>query len=293
VLKDAATTELGSVAVELTHVIAGYRAFEAWGADLVHDHTLSGPVYARCITGLNVVTTNHGPFDERLTPVYEAICEHVPIIAISHHQARSAPGVRIARVIHHGLDVETVPIGMGLGDERGPYLLNLSRMNSDKGVREAVEVARRSGWRLLIASKMREPAEREYFHDQIEPLLDGDVEFLGEVSGAERDRLLGGATALLNPIQWPEPFGLVMIEALAAGTPIVSSDRGSAPELIEHGVTGFVCRDLDEMVALVPCAARLDRSACRRDAETRFSTQRMVNEHLDLFAEVVGERSVA
>jgi glycosyltransferase involved in cell wall biosynthesis len=227
--------------------------------------------------GLPVVTTNHGPFDDVLNPIYRALRD-VPVIAISHSQASTADGARIAAVIHHGIDVAAVPEGRG----RGGFAGFLGRMSPDKGPREAALIARAAGVPLKMAAKLREPAEREYFDAEVKPLLCSDVEYVGELGEQDKLELVGNSFALLNPIQWPEPFGLVMIEALAAGTPVVSTPAGSAPEIVDDGVTGY----LRNGCALL-AAADLDRAACRAAAESRFATERMVREHVQLYTDLI------
>jgi glycosyltransferase involved in cell wall biosynthesis len=282
-IRDAAAgTVNASAATELHHVVHAYRAVQEWGADIVHDHTLTGPIYARELD-VPVVTTNHGPFAGELGDYYRAIAGRVPIIAISHHHARSAGDLRVAAVIHHGLDVDAVPVGSG----DGGYALFLGRMNADKGVHTAIEIARRAGVPLKIAAKLREPAELEYFETRVKPLLGGDIEYVGEVGGALKQDLIGRAMCLLNPIAWPEPFGMVMIEALAAGTPVVATAHGSVPEIVIDGVTGFIRDDLDELVEAVQSLHLLDRATCRRDAVVRFSTERMVAEHVEAYRAVI------
>jgi glycosyltransferase involved in cell wall biosynthesis len=272
---------MGLTEVEMGHVVRAYEAMA--DMDLIHDHTLAGPLYRRRPSHLPIVTTNHGPFRAQLRDIYRAMAHDVALIAISHHQASTAD-VPIARVIHHGIDIDAVPVG----DGSGGYACFLGRMNPSKGVREAAMVARQAGVPLRIAAKMQDKNEREYFECAISPLLNSDVEYLGELTTAEKYELLGGAVALLNPIQWAEPFGLVMIEALAAGTPAVATGCGAAPEIIDDGVTGYLRDDIDGLAASLPDAATLDRRECRRAAETRFSTQRMVADHLDLYADLVG-----
>lgn len=315
-LYDAArTADMGLASVELPHVLAGYAALERWGADLVHDHSVCGPLVAPRASDMRVVTTNHGRFDPGSNLVYRACGDRVAIVAISHDQAAHAEGVPIGAVIHHGIDVNSYPVGDGLGDEDGPYLLCLARMAPEKGVDRAVRVARRAGMRLLIAAKMHSVAERRYFHQAVEPLLGDGVVYVGEVGPHDKLRLLGGASALLNPIAWPEPFGLAMVEALACGTPVVAPGIGSVCEIIDDGVTGHVCpiggrwgqnadddrqldgpegppptdETLDEtlMVQRLMELDRLDRRSCRRAAETRFSTARMVTDHLALYERVL------
>ncbi|MGH9182770.1 MAG: glycosyltransferase family 4 protein [Acidimicrobiales bacterium] len=275
---------LGQVVPELRHLIHAYEAVR--GYDIIHDHSLIGPLYASHFPELCVVTTNHGPFDEELTDIYRSISARVPLIAISQSQADLAAGVPIARVIHHGIDVTEYP----LGDGGGGYFLFLGRMAPDKGARRAALVAHQGGVRLLMAAKMREPLEHEYFEQLVHPLLDERVQYVGEVGGDHKLELLAGARALVNPIRWPEPFGLVMIEALACGTPVLSFREGAAPEIVEHGVTGFLCDDEDDMAAHLHRVGELDRLACRAEVERRFSTARMVQQHLELFESLVAAR---
>ncbi|GAB3308315.1 glycosyltransferase family 4 protein [Geodermatophilus aquaeductus] len=278
--------EAGSVcadsATELRHVITSYAAMS--DVDVVHDHTLTGPLYRHTPSGPPVVTTAHGPFDATLGPVYRAM-RGVAVLAISHHQAATADGVRLAGVVHHGLDVESVPVGRG----DGGYASFLGRMCPEKGPREAALVARAAGVPLRMAAKLREPAEREYFRAEVEPLLCSDVEFVGELGWAEKLELVGGSFALLNPIQWAEPFGLVMIEALATGTPVVATPVGSAPEIVDDGVTGHLRPGRLPLAAALLDAARLDRGACRAAVVRRFSTERMVAEHVRLYEELLAD----
>jgi len=291
VLQRADPNRMGHTVLEIQHLIHGYQAMIDWEADIVHDHTLIGPLYTQLSSTFPVVTTNHGPFGHELIDLYRCIGDNIPIIAISADQARRALDVPIAAVIHHGIDLDAFPVGQGDGDENGEYFLYLGRMAPEKGARQAAEAARRAGKRLILAAKMREPAEREFFTSEVEPLLDEQITFIGEVDGPTRLSLLQGATALLNPIRWAEPFGLVMIEALACGTPVLTFAEGSAPELIDHGRTGFVCRDVPELAERMHEVDRLDRATCRHEAVSRYSTERMAADHLRLFEEIVaGER---
>lgn len=282
--QQAVPESIGDARVELAQVIAAYTAVREWGADIVHDHTLIGPAYARHCSRVPVVTTNHGPFTGELSTIYRDAAQSAAIVAISHAQAATAQDIPIARVIHHGVDPMQYP--MGAGD--GGFVLFLGRMCADKGVREAALIARAAGARLLIAAKMREPNERAYFASQVEPLLTDRIQFVGEVAGAVKMKLLGAAAALLNPIRWAEPFGLVMIEALACGTPVVSYPLGSAPEIVDDGRTGFIGQDQQEMINRLGEVSKLDRQVCRRSVHERFSQQRMVNQHLELYAQLLG-----
>ncbi len=279
---------VGASGSEDTHVQRAYDALR--DCDVVHDHTLRGPELAASADDTRVVTTNHGPFSGDLLDLYSRIADRVPIIAISHAQADAAPDLPIARVIHHGLDIERFPRGHG----EGGYFLFLGRMDPQKGVHRAARVAREAGVRLLIAAKMSEPQERRYFEEQVEPLLGAGVEYLGEVREREKLALLADARALVNPIRWAEPFGLVMVEALACGTPVLAFAEGAAPEIVDHQVTGFLCADEPDLAARLDQVGEIDRNACRAAARARFSTERMVCDHLELFARVTaGERVTA
>jgi glycosyltransferase involved in cell wall biosynthesis len=271
--------------LEFAHV---QRAYEVLGAvDLVHDHTLTGPRWAGMWRPeLPVVTTNHGPFTAEMRVHFGSIAEQVAIIAISHAQRRDAPEIPVAAVIHHGIDVDAFPVGRG----DGRYVLFLGRMSPDKGVHRAIAIARAAGKRLLIAAKMWEPAERRYFVEQVEPLLGDDSVYIGAVGGQRKLDLLAGAEALVNPIRWPEPFGLVMIEALACGTPVLAFAEGAAPEIVEHGRTGFLCVDEADMAARLGDVGSLDRAVCRASMTERFSVQRFIDDHLALYRRVLGHQ---
>jgi glycosyltransferase involved in cell wall biosynthesis len=274
-------TIIGTASIELHHMLAGYEWLLDQGCDVIHDHTLAGPLCGAA-AGVPVVTTNHGPFSNpELAAIYRAVQTKAAIVAISHDQARDAAEqlIDVAAVIHHGIDTDNIPVGRG----DGGYLLFLGRMAPEKGAHRAIAAAQAIGQRLIIAAKMREPAELAYFRNEISPHLGDDIQFVGEAAGADKWALLGGATALINPIAWSEPFGLVMIEALATGTPVVAFRRGSASELIDHGTTGFLVDEERDLADAAAAAGRLDRSACRTAARDRFSQDVMVAAHLDLY----------
>lgn len=272
--------------LELAHVERAYEVLS--DVDLLHDHTLTGPRWASTWRpDLPVVTTNHGPFTPEMRAHFASFAARVAIVAVSHAQRGDAPEIPIAAVIHHGIDVDDFPVGRGDGD----YLLFVGRMSADKGVHRAINVARAAGKRLLIAAKMWEPAEERYYAAQVQPLLGVDAVYLGEVGGQDKLDLLAGAEALLNPIQWHEPFGLVMIEALACGTPVIAFPEGAAPEIVEHRCTGFLCADEADMIARIAEIPSLDRSACRASVAARFSASRFVDHHLALYRKVLGARA--
>jgi glycosyltransferase involved in cell wall biosynthesis len=285
VLPEAAgTVNMGSP-IEIRHVIHGYEMAMEWGADVIHDHTMVGPVYAERFE-VPVVTTNHGPFDGDLEDFYRVIAPSVSIVAISAHQAKSAGATEIGAIIHHGVDVASFPDGQG----DGGYALFLGRMCETKGVDTAIRIAREAGVPLKIAAKLREPAEYVYYESEVKPLLGDDVEFIGEVGGQAKLDLLAHATCLLNPIAWPEPFGMVMIEALACGTPVLATPCGSVPEIVDDGVTGFIRSSPADLTEMLGQVGTIDRGHCRSIAALRFSSERMVDDHVALYEQVVAAK---
>lgn len=225
------------------------------------------------------VTTLHGRLDLcDLVPLAREF-DDMPVVSISYAQRTPSPWLRWVATIPHGLPRTLLSFS---DDPRG-YLVFLGRISPEKGPATAIRIARRAGLPLRIAAKV-DRADREYYEAVIRPMLKvPGIEFVGEVGEAEKSELLGGATALLFPIDWPEPFGLVMIEAMACGTPVVAFRRGSVPELIEHGVTGFIVNDEKEAVDIIKKVPALDRHAIRATFEGRFTVERMAEDHLAIY----------
>ena len=281
VLKVSEGWRIGYTVPELRHVMAAYE--ELTDFDVIHDHSVLGPVYAERFPDLPVVTTIHGPFNEELLDIYRRIANRVPIITISNAQRAVVPDLRVARVIHHGLDTSAFPMGDGSGD----YCLFLGRMNADKGAQRAVDAARKAGVPLVMAGKCREPWEHQFFDKEIAPHLSDQVRYAGEVPHEQKVELLASARCLLFPIRWNEPFGLVMLEAMACGTPVLAFREGAAPEVVDDGVTGFLCGDENDMAENIGRVATLNRADCRAAVEGYFSLDRCVAEHLELFEELL------
>jgi glycosyltransferase involved in cell wall biosynthesis len=274
---------IGETVPEAAHVLAAYEALD--DVDLIHDHTVLGPLLAGR-AGMRrppVVTTNHGPFTAHTRPIFAEISRYASVVAISHSQARSADGIPITAVIHNGVDLEVHRPGPG----GGGYLMFIGRMSPDKGVHHAVRIARRAGRPLVLATKIREPGERAYFEKQVRPLLEEGDDVPAEMELEPRLKLLREAMALVNPIVWREPFGLVMAEALASATPVLAFPNGAAPEIIDPGRTGYLCRDEEEMITAVDRVADIERDQCRRSAERRFSLRRMARDHEQLYRRVL------
>jgi len=226
-----------------------------------------------------VVTTVHGFSSERIVPVYQAYDDIAHYVSISDSDRH--PSLTYAATIHHGIELDRFSVGAG----DGGYLLFLGRIHPDKGTAVAIDVARRAGLPLVIAGVVHDQA---YFDAEVAPHLGVDgISYVGPVGPVDRDRLLGGAAALLHLIDFAEPFGLSVVESLATGTPVVAFSRGSMPELLRDGVTGYLVADADAAVGAVARLNRLDRAACRIDAVTRFSAARMVADYERLFARVV------
>lgn len=285
VLTGRATPAINDAEAERRHVEGAYAILR--DHDVIHDHTRLGAAHAAEVAA-PVVITNHGPFDteadERLAA---AAGPNVFVVAISVAHARGAGGVRVHAVIHHGVDVDAFPSG------RTPreHLLFLGRMSPDKGVHLAVRYARDAGVPLLIAAKMREAGEREYFRREIAPHLGGGILHVGEVGGRTKLEMLASARALLNPLCWPEPFGMVMIEAMACGTPVIARRCGSTPEIVTEGC-GFVVDDDEGFRRAIHDVRRLDRTAVREHVAQRFSTGRMVDRHLALYRDVIARTAL-
>jgi len=274
---------MGAHLKEAAHVLAAYEAL-AGEVDIIHDHTDLGPVLAglRGLARQPVVTTIHGQVAGNHRRLAEA-SRHASVVAISHAHARSFGDIPVAAVIHHGIDLDIHEPGPGTGG----YLLFVGRMSPDKGVHRAVRTARRADWPLVISARIREPAERAYFEEQVRPLLGPDDNLLAEQPLAARVDMMGHAAALLNQITWPEPFGLVMAEALATATPALAFPRGAAPEIIDHGRTGYLCHGEDEMTAAVARLPQISRRHCRAAAEQRFSQARMAADYDRLYRAIL------
>ena len=273
VLPRGTTDAIGQGATELAHVVAAYEQLH--DVDVIHDHTLSGPLLGPGRTDVPVVATHHGVFDDPTIRIFRDVARSAKVIAISQCQAASAADIPIAAVVHHGIDVAD----FALGDGDGGYLAFLGRMVPEKGPHRAIRIARRLGMPLLLAAKMREAPEMAFFDAEVRHLLGGDVEYIGEVGLRDKVQLLCGARALLNPIAWREPFGMVMLEALACGTPVVARAEGAAPEIVGHGTVGFLGRTDADLEVGLHDLDRIDRLTCRTWAAQRFSLELMAKRY--------------
>jgi glycosyltransferase involved in cell wall biosynthesis len=270
--------------LHLANVQAAFLAAAEGRFDVVHSHAGIEGLVLGATSRTPVVATMHNAFVPATQPVWDAYpwAHH----AVSAASAATYP-VRGARPpIHHGIDVDSFRFG---AKPDGGYLLFLGRFSMAKGADRAIEAATRAGRRLILAGKI-DPADAAHVAAAIQPKLDGDrIRYVGEVDGATKRDLLARADALLFPIEWDEPFGLVMVEALASGTPVVGFRRASVPEVIDHGRTGFVVDDIEGMVEAIARIGSLDRGACRAAAEERFTVRRMVDDVEAMYRAVLDE----
>jgi glycosyltransferase involved in cell wall biosynthesis len=236
------------------------------------------------------LTTMHGRQDISDLATLHRHYPNYPLVSISNSQRRSLPHVNWVRTIHHGYPKSQYTFSPAA---KNGYLAFLGRISPEKGLDRAIEIARQSGIPLRVAAKI-DRADKDYFEARIEPLLKGPgVEFIGEIAEGEKSEFLGGASALLFPISWPEPFGLVMIEAMACGTPVIAFPRGSVPEVVNHGVTGFVVETVKEAVAAVREIDTIDRGTVRAAFERRFSVDVMAKNYELAYAQIQTTRDLA
>jgi glycosyltransferase involved in cell wall biosynthesis len=253
--------------------------------DVIHSNVETlGFLFARhCPTP--VVTTLHGRLDVAGIPGLLEEFSDIPLVAISDSQGRWFPGANWISTVHNGLPLEQSPFG----EEPGEYLALIGRVTPEKGVDEAIELARRTGMTLKLAAKVYDQHEKVHFAEIVAPAIEhGIVDFEGEVGQVERDRLYSGALATLMLGAWPEPFGLVAIESMATGTPVIARRAGALTETIEHGVDGFLVDDLDEAALAVDRVRDLDRALIRRRALERFSASRMADEYEAVYRSLIG-----
>jgi glycosyltransferase involved in cell wall biosynthesis len=279
---------IGTTLDEWRHVARAQSHLEE--CDVVVDH--SGPLGALLTAGgtAPAVHVVHGPVDE-LAAIYRSVADQnarLQLVAISGSQVALAPDLPFVGVCRNAVDIDAIPFHPTADNQ--PYLAFLGRISPDKGVAAAIRVARAAGIKLLIAAKCREPAERAHFAEVVEPELGDDVVYLGEIGAREKYDLLGRARALLFPIDWEEPFGLVMIEAMACGTPVIATRRGAAPEVVADGVTGYVCDDEDALVEAVDRLSLINRSDCRTRVRQNFSVDVMASAYERILARAAHER---
>jgi glycosyltransferase involved in cell wall biosynthesis len=261
-------------ALHVAHALARSGDF-----DLVHNHLDWLPLAFAAHCKAPLVTTIHGFSGRGILPAY-VNARSSAFVSIS--DADRAPELHYTATVHHGIDLQALPFSAAGGVD----LVAFGRIHPDKGTAEAIAIAQRAGRRLVLAGIVQ---DGEYFREQVEPHIDGDrVSYVGSVGPERRAALLGSAAALLHPIAFDEPFGLSVVEAMACGTPVITYPRGSMPEVVDQGVTGFLVDGVASAAAAVESAAALDRAAIRRVAERRFSAARMVDDYLTVYERLTG-----
>jgi glycosyltransferase involved in cell wall biosynthesis len=273
---------IGDPWYEAAHAMSAYEQGERF--DILHDHT--GPVGASigAMSECPTVHTLHGPFTDQTRMLYRRIARRHWFVAISESQrSMGPPNLRWAGVVYNGIPMDRYT----LREDKEDFLFFLGRADEEKAPHLAIEAARRAGRRLVMCVTTKNEREQAYWAEQVEPLLSEDIEVKGECDQKQKADLLARAAALLFPIQWPEPFGLVMTEAMACGTPVVAWRNGSVPEVVADGETGFIVESVEEMAAAVDRLDALDPRAMRARVEKRFSAEAMVAGYERVYRQVL------
>jgi glycosyltransferase involved in cell wall biosynthesis len=285
---------LGQPYPEIMHALKVRRAIADLAAkdriDIIHEHTFAGPLNAPVYAGLGIptVVTVHGPLDKDLLPYYQALGTDAGLIAISDRQRELAPNLNWVGRVHNALRIDDWPFQQ----EKQDYALFLGRYAPYKGAHLAVEAAHQAKVPLVLAGKCDEPAEKGYFQAQVAPLLADTDTVFGEADATSKRRLLANARCLLFPVQWEEPFGMVMIEAMACGTPVVALRGGAVPEVVEDGVTGIICDHPDELPEAIEASRHLDPEACRRHVAANFTVSHFGGGYEQIYQQVTGRKPV-
>jgi glycosyltransferase involved in cell wall biosynthesis len=253
--------------------------------DIIHSHIGMAALAIAPLVKTPTIHTLHGSFSSDNSKLYH-LHQKQPYISISNAQRQL--NLNYLRTVYNGIDLENYTFQAT--PQEPPYLAFLGRFSPEKGPQHAIAIAKQNGWRLKMAGKIN-ISERQFFEREIAPQIDGkQIEYLGEVNHLEKVELLGNAALTLFPINWREPFGLVMIESMATGTPVIGMNNGSVPEVISHGKTGFVCLSYEEMAAMIPAALELDRSYCRKYVDNKFSVTQMVDGYEAAYQQLLESR---
>jgi glycosyltransferase involved in cell wall biosynthesis len=286
VFEEPPSGRLGEALPEIVYAARVDRLLARLDAEVVHDHSLAGPLLARGRRAPTVVTM-HGPVDGEHGEIMAALGGTVHVVAISDAQRADRADINWVGTVHNAVDVEQYPFA----DQKDDVVLWMGRFSPDKGPEIAIDAARAAGLPIVLAGKLSEPAEQEFFDAEIAPRLGDGVRYVGEVGGRDKRELCARARALLFPIQWEEPFGIVMLEALACGTPVVATRRGSVPEVVEDGVNGIVVdsdAQVDELAQALHSAVEIDPARCRASVRLRFTPQLMADGYEAVYRSVTG-----
>ncbi len=250
--------------------------------DIIHDHNAYLSVATANLSQTPVVMTLHGPLTPEARQIFSTLRKPY-LITISKSQSQTAPNLNYIGTVYNGLNMEIYPFS----ETHDGYLLFVGRISIEKGVHIAIEAAQILDMPLIIAAKL-DAIDKPYFHEYVEPWLSRQIRWIGEVNEQTRNRLMSKAAALLHPATWREPFGLTLVEAMACGCPVLAFNRGSAPEIIQNGKTGFVVQDLDEMLMAFDNLGTIDRAYCRRYALGNFNAQKMADGYEKIYQKILG-----
>ncbi|HEY8200860.1 MAG TPA: glycosyltransferase family 4 protein [Actinomycetota bacterium] len=280
--REPPTARLGEAFPEVVHVAAAAAILEERDVEVVHDHTLSGPLlsFGRPVP---TVVTAHGPVTADARAYYHRLGRRISLVAISDAQRRGTPDLPWVGTVYNGIPVREYPFSNSKED----FVLFLGRMSPEKGIPLAIDAAQAAGLPIVLAAKCNEPAEHAYFASEVRPKLGPGVIWIGEANTATKKALLERARCLLFPIQWQEPFGIVMVEAMACGTPVVALPGGSVSEVVLDGVTGFICPEPEQLPAAIRKAELIDPKACRERAVHHFDVERMAEGYETVYSESV------
>jgi len=272
------TARLGHSLPEVLHALTATEYIDGLDLDVIHDHTLAGPLLLRG-SRIPAVVTTHGPIVGELAEYYRMANRYAGLVAISRFQRAKAPHLRWAGTVYNAIPVAEYPFQA----EKEGYCLFLGRMSPEKAPDLAIRAARAAGREIVVAAKCNEPAEHEYFEQRVRPLLGPDAHWFGEADSQQKKDLLARAESLVFPIQWDEPFGIVMVEAMACGTPVVALRAGSVPEVVVDGVTGWIRDTPEELPAAIERAGEIDPRACRARVAEQFDVATMVGGYEAIF----------
>ena len=272
------TAKLGQSFPEVIHALTATEYLDGLEVDVLHDHTLAGPLLLRG-SQIPAIVTTHGPITGELAEYYRMISRYARLVAISEFQRAKAPHLQWAGTVRNAVPVAEYPFQA----EKEEYVLFLGRMSPEKSPDLAIRAARAAGREIVVAAKCNEPAEHAYFEQRVRPLLGPDAHWFGEADTKQKKELLARAHCLVFPIQWDEPFGIVMVEAMACGTPVVALRRGSVPEVVRDGLTGWIRDDPAELPAAIERAGELDPWRCRGWVADNFDVSGMVSGYEAIF----------